>query len=101
MENSLSFDEVMELGYALKIEQIEVVQAIKEHDVEVVEQVCGGNEVVPLMVEEGHQISAASSSSKWGFLYAFHFFDYSRKQRGFTKHHCTCFKMSGLGMHIV
>jgi hypothetical protein len=64
MENFLSFDEVMELGYASKIEQMEVFQAIKEQDMEVVEQVCGGNEVVPLMVEEGHQIFAASSSSK-------------------------------------
>jgi hypothetical protein len=64
MKNFLSFDEVMELGYASKIEQMEVFQAIKEQDVEVVEQVCGGNEVVPLMVEEGHQIFAASSSSK-------------------------------------
>jgi hypothetical protein len=64
MKNFLSFDEAMELGCASKFEQIEVFQAIKEQDVEVVEQVCGGNEVVPLMVEEGHQIFAASSSSK-------------------------------------
>ena len=69
MERFLSFDEVMELGYASKIEQMEVFQEIKEKEVEMVEQVSGGH----VMVEEGHQICVASSSCKWGFLYAFSF----------------------------
>ena len=54
MENFLSFDEVMELGYAREIEQMEVFPTIMEEEVEVVEQVGGGHEVVPVMVEEGH-----------------------------------------------
>jgi hypothetical protein len=54
MENFLSFDEVMELGYAREIEQMEVFPTIMEEEVEVVEQVYGGHEVVPVMVEEGH-----------------------------------------------
>jgi hypothetical protein len=55
MENFLSFDEVMELGYASEIEQMEVFPAIMEEEVEVVEQVYGGHEVVHVMVEEGHR----------------------------------------------
>ena len=68
MEKFLSFDEVMDLGYASKIEQ-----EIKEEEVEMVEQDNGGHEAVHVMVEEGHQICVASSSCKWGFLYAFSF----------------------------
>ena len=60
MERFLSFDEVMERGYASKIEQMEVFQEIKEKEVEMVEQVSGGH----VMVEEGHQICVASSSCK-------------------------------------
>jgi hypothetical protein len=55
MENFLSFDEVRELGYAWEIEQMEVFPTIMEEEVEVVEQVYGGHEVVPVMVEEGHR----------------------------------------------
>jgi hypothetical protein len=55
MENFLSFDEVMELGYAWEIEQMEVFPTIMEEEVEVVEQVGGGHEVVPVMVEEGQR----------------------------------------------
>ena len=76
MEKFWSFDEVMELGYASKIEQMEVFQEIKEKEVEMVEQVSGGH----VMVEEGHQICVASSSCKSGFLYAFSLFDLCRKQ---------------------
>ena len=75
MENFLSFDEVMELGYAWDIEQMEVFQAIMEEEVEVVEQVGGRLEVMPIMVEEGHQTCVASSSRKWGFPHAFSVFD--------------------------
>ena len=75
MENFLSFDEVMELGYAWDIEQMEVFQAIMEEEVEVVQQVGGCREVVPVMVVEGHQICVASSSRKWGFPHAFSEFD--------------------------
>jgi hypothetical protein len=42
MENFLSSDEVMELGYARDIEQMEVFPTIMEEEVEVVEQVYGG-----------------------------------------------------------
>jgi hypothetical protein len=57
MENFLSFDEVMELGYAYEIEQMKVFPTImgEEEEVEVVEQVGGGHEVVHVMVEEGHR----------------------------------------------
>ena len=55
MENFSSLDKVMELGYALEIEQMEVFPTIMEEEEEVVEQVYGGHEVVPVMVEEGHR----------------------------------------------
>jgi hypothetical protein len=64
MENFLSFDEVMELGYASKIEQMELFQEINEEEVEVVEQVGGGHEAMPVMMEGWHQICEASSSRK-------------------------------------
>jgi hypothetical protein len=52
MEKFLSFDEVMEVGYAWEIEQMEVFPAIMEEEVEVVG---GGHEVVPVMMEEGQR----------------------------------------------
>jgi hypothetical protein len=55
MENFLSFDEVMKLGYAWEIERMEVFPAIMEEEVEVVEQVGGGHEVVPVMMKEGQR----------------------------------------------
>ena len=67
MENFLSFDEVMELGYAGEIEQMEVFPTIMEEEVEVVEQVGGGHEVVHVMVEDGQR--------KGGFPHAFSVFD--------------------------
>jgi hypothetical protein len=52
MGNFLSFDEVIELGYAWEIEQMEVFPAIMEEEVEVVG---GGHKVVPVMMEEGQR----------------------------------------------
>ena len=64
MEDFLSFDEVM-VGYASNSEQMEVFPTIKEEETEVVERVGGGHEAAtPIMVEGGHPICAASSSSK-------------------------------------
>ena len=63
MENFLGFDEVIELGCAPKVEQMELFQEIKE-EVEVVGQFGGGHGDVPILVEEGQQICAASSSRK-------------------------------------
>ena len=64
MENFLGFDEVMEHGYASNIEQMEVFQAIEEEEADVVQQVSGGHEAVLVMLEEGREIFAASSSRK-------------------------------------
>jgi hypothetical protein len=64
MEGFLSFDEVMGV-YAPNIEQMEVFPTIKEEETEVVEQVDGGHEAtMNIMMDGGHPICAASSSSK-------------------------------------
>ena len=64
MEDFLSFDEVMGV-HASNIEQMEVFPAIKREETEVLEQVDGGHEAtMNIMMDGGHPICAASSSSK-------------------------------------
>ena len=64
MEDFLSFNEVIGVR-ASNIEQMEVFPAIKKKETEVVEQVDGGHvATMNIMMDRGHPICAASSSSK-------------------------------------